>query len=46
MKYIHIKKVSTDNRMPLISHKTNKQQEQKKLKSTKVKKKILVIILI
>ena len=30
MKDIHVKKVSTDKKMPLISHETNKQQEQKK----------------
>ena len=40
MKDIHVKKVSTDKKMPLISHETNKQQEEK---STKVKNKKISI---
>ena len=39
MKDIHVKKISTDKELPLIPHVTNKQQEKKELKSTKVKNK-------
>ena len=42
MKDIHVKKVSTDKKMPLINHKTNKQQE-KKLISTKMMNKNISI---